>query len=199
MVYAIQQSSSHQRWAIWQLQNLDAGTTCQVLQHKWLHSRIHHQMNDNINDHYSRSSQGKGHSINGLQGIWGHVFQENPHQVTTLSTIWPCHQTQRLVCAPTSQGLPAESHQTSSLQRVHSKLCYSFLSKRNKQGNFAPVKTTGISIAIPSRTPISFPLSPTSSTNYKGHWSLSSSMYNGDITTSSSNKRTNGRQPSPLH
>ena len=118
MVYIIQWSSSHWRQAIWHLQDLDARTTCQVLQHKWLHPRIHHQMNNNINNHCLRSNQGEGHPIDSLQGIWGHAFWENPHQITTLSIIRPHYWTQGLVYASTSEDLPTQSHQTSSLQRV---------------------------------------------------------------------------------
>ena len=119
MVYATWQSSSHWRWAIQHLQDLDTGTMCQVLQCKWLYSGVHNQINNDINNHRSRSCQGEGHLINSLQGIWRRILQENPHKITALSTIRSHHQTQGLVHIPTSQGLSTQPHRTSSLQRVH--------------------------------------------------------------------------------
>ena len=67
------------------------------------------------------------------------------------------------------------------------KLHHSSLSKTKKLGNYAPVKTTSISIAIPSRMPISSPSSPTLLTNYEDCWSLPNLTCDGGITMSSSN------------
>ena len=75
----------------------------------------------------------------------------------------------------------------------------SSLSRRRKQGNYDPVKTTSTSIAIPSRMSTSFPSSLTSSTNYEDCWFSPNLMYNGDITTSSSNPKTDGGPPLPPH
>ena len=73
-------------------------------------------------------------------------------------------------------------------------------SKRRKLGNYAPAKTIGISIAIPSRMPTyPLPSSPTLSTNYEDCRFSSSSTYDEDITTSSLNQRIIGRWPSPSH
>ena len=103
---------------IWHLQDLDARTMRQVLQHKWLHPRIHHQIDDNIDNHHLRSNQGEGYPASGLQGIWGCILQENPHEITILPILQPHHWTQRLVCTPMGQGLPTKPHQTPSLQWV---------------------------------------------------------------------------------
>ena len=118
MVYATRWSSSHRRGAIWHLQVLDARTTCQVLQCKQLHPRVHNQTNNNINNHCSRSSQRESHLTNSLQGIQRCILWENSHKITTLSIIQPCHQTQELICTQIGQSLPTQPHQTSSLQRI---------------------------------------------------------------------------------
>ena len=73
----------------------------------------------NINNHCSRSNQRKGHLTDSGQGIWRYILLENSHKITTLSTIWPYHQTQRLICTPTGQSLSAQPHQTPSLQGIH--------------------------------------------------------------------------------
>ena len=118
MVYATRWSSSHQKWTIQHLQNLDTDTACQVLQHEWLHSGVHNQINNNINEHHSRSCYRKDHLTNGLQGIQRCILWENSHKITTLSIIQPCHQTQELICTQIGQSLPTQPHQTSSLQRI---------------------------------------------------------------------------------
>ena len=76
---------------------------------------------------------------------------------------------------------------------------HSSLSKRKRLGSYTPAKTISTSIATPSRTPTLFPSSPTLSTNYEDHWVSPNSTYDGDIITSSSNPRIDGRPPSLPH
>ena len=84
----------------------------------WLHSRICHQMDNDINNHRSRSNQGEDHLASGLQRIWGCILWENSCEITTLLILWPCHWTQKLVHTLTGQVLPTKPHWTSILQRV---------------------------------------------------------------------------------
>ena len=79
------------------------------------------------------------------------------------------------------------------------KQCPSSLSMGRKLVNYNPAKTTSTSIATQSTMSIPFPSSPTSLTNYEDRQFSSNSTYNGNITMSSSNLKTNGRLPSPPH
>ena len=100
---------------------------------------------------------------------------------------------------PAKSSLKNTSRQRKSSLQSLPKLCHCFLSKRKKLGNYTPAKIIGISIATPSKTPIPFPSSLTSLTNYEDSQSLPNSMYDWDTTTSSSNQRTNEKLPSPPH
>ena len=69
---------------------------------------------------------------------------------------------------------------------------HSFLSKRRTE-NYDHARTTDFLMNGQSRMPIPFPLFPKSWTNSKELNISLSSMYNGDITTSGSEKVMNGR------
>ena len=100
---------------------------------------------------------------------------------------------------PARNSLKNTSRQEKSPSRNPPKQCHSSLLKRRKLGSYVPAKTISTSIAIPSRIPIPSPSSLTSSTNYKNHRSSPNSMYDGGIIMSSSNRKTDGRLPSPPH
>ena len=134
MVYVAQQSSSHQRWAIWHLQDLDTDTMCQVLQHKWLHPGICHQMDDNINDHCSRSNQGEGHPTNGLQGIQGCVFQKK--KPTKLPPSWPYDHAIKLKDLFVFQWAKAYL-----LNSIEHQACKEFIEEYLKTGKISPSKS----------------------------------------------------------
>ena len=98
---------------------------------------------------------------------------------------------------PVKSSLKNISRQGKSPLQNPLKLHHSFLLKRKKLGNYTPAKTTSISIATPSRMPTPSPSSLTLLTNCEGHQSSPNLMYVGDTTMSSSNWRTNRRQPLP--
>ena len=111
----------------------------------------------------------------------------------------------RLTCSIPSNIKPAKSslknisrQGKSPLQNLP-KLHHSSLSKRRKLGNYVPAKIIGASIAILSRMPTPFPLSPTLLTNYEDHQLLPNSTYDRNTITFSSNQRTNESPPSPPH
>ena len=104
----------------------------------------------------------------------------------------------RLTCSiPLNIKLAKSFWRTPQDKENLSRLHHSSLLKRRKPENYAPAKIIGTSIAIPSRMPTPFPLSPTLLTNYEDHWSSPNSMYNRGTITSSSSQRTDRRLPSP--
>ena len=115
------------------------------------------------------------------------------------------HNEPRLTHLTPSNIKPARSSSKNTSRQRKSppqnllKQCPSSLSIGRKLGNYNPAKTTSTSIATQSTMPIPFPSSPTSLTNYEDRQFSSNSTYNGNITMSSSNLKTNGRLPSPPH
>ena len=74
--------------------------------------------------------------------------------------------------------------------------CHSSLSKRRKLESYIPAKIISTSVAIPSRMPTPFSLSPSSLTNYKDCRSSPNSMYDGGTIMS---HQTRGLMEGCLH